>query len=401
MLRSFMKLCSPSSRYIIAALFILLPFTGRSQSSPSSQQGNTDAQSQTVLRATTNLVVVDIVADDDKGHALNDLKAEDFTVLEDGKPQQIIDFSFQRPTAKARPPLQLPVNVVSNAPEYVAASSLNVVLLDAVNTDFSAHAYAQEMLIRYLESGPAIQPTAVYALDGRLILLHDFTTDTRVLREAIAHFKPLGPTHIQTTEAMASPFSQRGSFQAGPHAREITFNAMRFLAHAPAGYRGRKNLIWLSEGFPLNLYPDTLLSDGTMIVEDYTPAVEKIADELMKAQVAIYPIDAAGVTKDDRFSARTAMLSMSERTGGKTFYNRNDIDLGIRTSLDDGSTYYSLAYYPQNREWNGKFRDIEVKVNRPGARLQYRRGYYALTPAVTASESDKSLATDFSTALVL
>jgi hypothetical protein len=131
------------------------------------------------------------------------------------------------------------------------------------------------------------------------------------------------------------------------------------------------------------LFPDVSDSGELLIVEDYSPLVEKIADDLMSAQVALYPISAAGVSKDDHFSAQTAMSSMAQRTGGKTFYNRNDLDTGIRNSLDDGSTYYTLEYYPGNKSWDNKFRRIKVKVNRPGVKLQYRDGYWGNSPLTT------------------
>jgi hypothetical protein len=113
--------------------------------------------------------------------------------------------------------------------------------------------------------------------------------------------------------------------------------------------------------------------------------------------VALYPISAAGVSKDDQFSAQTAMSSMAQRTGGKTFFNRNDIDMGVRISLDDGSTYYTLEYYPSNKMWNNKFRHIRVKVNRPGVKLQYRDGYYANNPAVVLGAD--TMSSEFSQAL--
>ena len=372
--------------------FLLLPLTSHCQST---------AQSQTVLRATTRLVILDVVATDEKGQPVADLKAEDFTVLEDGKPQQLIDFGFRRPTTTSQTLPKLAPNVISNAPGYSSTSSLNVILLDAINTDFSSHAYAQEMLIKYLESTPTIQPSAIYALDGKLILLHDFTTDTQALRDVLAHFKPQGPTHIPDVYAAASPFNRRGSYQVSNQGREVTFNAMRFLAQSLGGYPGRKNLIWLSEGFPLSLFPDTTLGESAFAVMDFSPLAEKIADDLMNAQVALYPIDAAGVTINDRFPARTAMISMAERTGGKTFYNRNDIDAGVRTSIDDGSTYYNMQYYPQSKVWDGRFRKIEVKVSRPHVRLQYRQGYFALAPDSNLRPTADRLARDLGTALTL
>lgn len=354
--------------------------------SPAAQKKEPVYQSQSVLRATTRLVVLDVVAVDEKGSPVTDLTGDDFTVLEDGKPQKISDFSFHHPEPGASPRQPAP-GIISNAPQYNSNSCLNVILLDAINTDFSDHAYAQDMLVKYLESNPAIQPTAVFGMGSKLTMLHDFTTDTKALREVVTHYKGEGPTHIPDVYAAASPFQRRGSFQAGPHAREITARSMLFLAHALAGYPGRKNLLWLSDGFPLSLFPEVTQGDAVMSVEDFSPLAELIADELMNAQVALYPIDAAGVSINDRFPARTAMLSMSERTGGKTFYARNDIDTGIRTSLDDGATYYTLEYYPQNRTWDAKFRRIELKVTRPHVRLRYRQGYFALRPVRGNAES--------------
>jgi VWFA-related protein len=352
-------------------------------------------QSQSVIRATTRLVVIDLVATGDQGGAITDLKREDISVLEDGVPQKLASFNFVRPVPRPSVEQHMQAGIVTNAPQYRSATSYNIILLDAVNTDFSSHAYAQDMLAKYLATSPDIQPTAVFALDGRLTILHDFTTDTKALHDVVAGFKPQGPTHIPDVYSAASPFGRTGSFQSSANGRQLTINTMHYLARALTGIPGRKNLVWISEGFPLNLFPEVTLGDAAVAIEDYSRIAEKIADELMNAQIALYPIDAAGVTSNDRFSAHTAMLSMSERTGGKTFYNRNDIETGVRTSIDDGATYYSLSYYPENHTWNSKFRKIEVKVARPGIKLQYRRGYFALDPAST-----ESIARDFSNALV-
>jgi VWFA-related protein len=339
--------------------------------------------SRPVFRSTTRLVVVDVVVTDQKGAPVTGLKAEDFTVSENGEEQKLADFSFHQPSGIRQVERQSASNILSNSPAFEGNSALNVILLDGVNTDFSNHAYAQELLVKYLDSNPRIQPTAVYALESNLRLLHDFTTDTKALRDAVAHYKGVTPTHIQTVDAAASPFTQHGTFRNVPQGRMAAFRSMIFLGQALAGYRGRKNLIWISEGFPLSLYPDVTDAGQVMVVEDYSPIVEKIADDLMAAQVALYPISAAGVSKDDHFSAQTAMASMAQRTGGKTFFNRNDLDTGIRASLDDGSTYYTLEYYPSNKKWDNKFRHIKVKVDRPGLKLQYRDGYYGDNPLNT------------------
>jgi len=364
---------------------------------PETLAQNQARPSQPTFRTTTRLVVVDVVATDEKGSPVKDLKAEDFVVKENNEPQKVADFSFHQPGNVATVSHQLAPNVFSNSPLYSGNSSLNVILLDAINTDFSNHAYAQDMLVKYLGTNPTLQPTAVYALENNLRLLHDFSTDPAALREAITHYRGIGATHLPTVEAAASPFTQRGTFRNIPQGRGAAFRGMIFLAQTLAGYPGRKNLIWISEGFPLSLYPDSVMSDEILQVEDYSPMVEKIADELMGAQVALYPISAAGVSKDDQFSAHTAMSSMAQRTGGKTFFNRNDIDTGVRTSLDDGSTYYTLEYYPANKIWNNKFRHIKLSVGRPGVKLQYRDGYYANNPLTVLST--ETMEREFSQAL--
>ena len=84
------------------------------------------------------------------------------------------------------------------------------------------------------------------------------------------------------------------------------------------------------------------------------------------------------------------MNDMAAWTGGEAFINRNDLAVSMRTSIDDGSTYYTLEYYPDNRKWDGEFRAIQIKADRPGVKLRYRLGYYAVDPEkVNKDETDK------------
>ncbi|HEY2115011.1 MAG TPA: VWA domain-containing protein [Candidatus Angelobacter sp.] len=150
-------------------------------------------ESATVLKSITRLVVVDVVATDKDG-AVTDLKGDDFTVLEDGKEQKIRVFNFQQPhalpagsVAVALP--KLPENVYSNAARYNASSALNVLLLDALNTNLPHQAYVRDQMIRYLEKMPEGQPVAVYALSTKLTLLQDFTDDPAVLKKVAKELK--------------------------------------------------------------------------------------------------------------------------------------------------------------------------------------------------------------------
>jgi hypothetical protein len=102
-----------------------------------------------------------------------------------------------------------------------------------------------------------------------------------------------------------------------------------------------------------------------------------------------------------RFSAQSSLQEMAERTGGKAFMNRNDLDVGIRTSIDDGSSYYTTSYHPANKTWDGQMRKIEVKTTRPGVKLRYRQGYYAVDPSAhpATKHEIKETSIDFAQAL--
>jgi VWFA-related protein len=412
-------------RLLVPAMCLLLARSGDAQTSaqPSGQEDATATyKSAAVLRTTTRLVVVDVVATDSKGHPVGDLGIDDFTVLENNQPQKISGFSFRQTSTLTE--TQQPANskVFSNAPRYSGSSSLNVILLDALNAEFLSRTYAHDQLIKYLGSRPAIQPTAVYALENTLKLLHDFTVDTKELQAVVENYRPRAPTHVVDVYSAATPYSQRGDYATTSRSLEATVSALGALAQVLAGHPGRKNLIWLSAAFPLAIYPESYGNAVNPIntrnttgetplhdiatqhnisgkVHSFSDEIERVANAMMNAQVAIYPVDCAGLGKDSRATAASTMRILAERTGGKTYVNRNDIEMAVRTSMDDGATYYTLEYYPENKNWDGKFRVIQVKTTRPDVTLRNRQGYYALHPGELKKDGDKDLARSLSDAL--
>src|SRR5579864_5651986 len=207
------------------------------QTNQPSTQGE---QSKTVLKANTRLVIVDVVATDSKGSPVSGLESIDFTVIENGAPQEISDFSFQHPEQISGTGQQLPPNVFTNVPAK-KSSSLNVILLDELNGEFTSRAHALDELVKYLDGGPAIQPTAVYVMEQNLRLLHDFTTDAKALKEILAGYRPRVAPHMDTVYAAASPFTQKGNAQSNPTNIEGTLKALHALTQALSGYPGRKN----------------------------------------------------------------------------------------------------------------------------------------------------------------
>jgi VWFA-related protein len=426
---------------------------------PNEQKPTPVYESATVLKSITRLVVVDVVATDKNG-AVIDLGRDDFTVFEDGKEQKVRVFNFQQPRVSATGgaavvPPKLPENVYSNVARYSASSALNVVLLDALNTNLPHQAYVRDQMIRYLEKMPEGQPVAVYTLSTKLTLLQDFTNDPAVLKKIVKELKgnmsPLqdNPAGGPETELLPAGLADSGmvsgqmlgSLQRFEQERvafqtdlriTYTVNALTSIARSLSGYPGRKNLIWISEAFPLSIDPNMELTGDVFAgTRNYGPQIAEAADALIDAQIAMYPIDARGLAPPSAFDASSSgrdkfgsslgrggrlgtaisnenaqlqnvhgtMQEMADRTGGRAFYNTNGIDAAIRKSIEDGSTYYTLAYYPENKNWNGKFRKLQVKVNRSGVKLRHRMGYYAVNPTSFADQGQKRQMAAFDLAL--
>jgi hypothetical protein len=95
------------------------------------------------------------------------------------------------------------------------------------------------------------------------------------------------------------------------------------------------------------------------------------------------------------------MNTIADRTGGRAFYNTNNIEGAIRQGLDDGSTYYTLGYVPENKKWDGKFRTIGVKTSRKDVKLHFRNGYYAVDPEGYEKISQQQRGIEFGQAVSL
>lgn len=418
---------------IIALLFCCAQIQAQSAPAPTptppAQPASTAQQPQTpgdkpttVLKVTTRLVVMDVVATDNHGQPVTDLTAQDFTVLEDGKRQQIRVFNFRGPELKqtaAHPKMvELPPNVFTNIPTYRQETSLNIILLDLVNTDFEDQAYGRAQILKYLASIPDDKPIAValYTLGRKLRLVQDFTSDFAALRSAVNGFRGERPLLADTLTSGKSVLDKAVQEESDTpihkHLKEFaraheqpakldrrvqwTLDGLLALSRRLAGYPGRKNLIWISTTFPLGIGLDPSAIEFTGL-RDYQQAIISASQSLVDAQIAVYPVDPrgplaspqyggstnSGLSDDDPASGipeQNTMQQMAHLTGGKAYYNQNNVDAAIRDSIDDGSTYYTLAYYPDNKDWNGKFRKIEIRVDRPAVKLRHRVGYYAFNP---------------------
>jgi hypothetical protein len=74
------------------------------------------------------------------------------------------------------------------------------------------------------------------------------------------------------------------------------------------------------------------------------------------------------------------MYAMAEDTGGQAYVNTNGLTQAVTKAIENGSNYYTLTYSPSNMVWDSRFRSIKIKVDKPGVKLAYRNGYYAVDP---------------------
>jgi len=184
----------------------------------------------------------------------------------------------------------------------------------------------------------------------------------------------------------------------------LTLNALNSLARILGGLPGRKNLIWVTGDLPFSFVPEDRTMSGDELAEDlpslntrrvgehsagnyaatfrqsHAEEIRETAARLSSAQIAVYPVDARGLSLSLAVDSQETMREVAQETGGRAYVNQNEIKFGVERAFEDESADYTLGYYPQNRKYDGKYRQIKVKVKRDGVDIQSRRGYYAIDP---------------------
>ncbi len=380
------------------------------------------------IKVETRVVLLDVVVTDNKGEAVLGLTNKDFEVTEEGAPQTISSFEEHKSAqpAQIQPP-QMPPNVFSNFPTAKSADSVNVLLLDLLNTQPSDQSFARQQVIKYLDTVQPGARLAIFALGSRLRIVRGFTTDFSGLSAALDD-KNLGvnpqlsglPTQSQQfsedlvvhqmrhSDAAPAAIEALEQFQAAEAANrnasrvELTLQAFQQLARYLSGIPARKNVIWFPDNFPISFVPDAKIR-----ASKFQEHVKQTSDMLTAAQVAIYPVSALGALGDPTFdvsnlagtrqqleailsSNQLAMESIAQETGGRAFYNTNALSDAVKDAVDIGSHYYTLAYSPTNNKSNGKYRRIQVSLTSGNYKLSYRRGYYADKPRSDANSAEEA-----------
>ena len=381
-------------------LILLLPVGSLDSQTAAPDSGN----GVTTIKTKVRLVLVDVVVTNGRGEAVTGLHKEDFEILEDGKQQTISTFEEHH----GAPPTQIklptmPPHVYTNYPVTKTADSVNVLLLDALNTPSTDQAYVHSQMISYLKTIPPGTRLAVFTLASRLRMLQGVTTDSSELLAVLKSAKAA----VDPINAMKQFLADTAAFQTEQRI-DLTLQALQQLARYLSGVPGRKNVIWFSGSFPVGILPNPDVPDAFTFADSFQDDIRKTADLLTAGQVAIYPIAAEGLSPDsafqandkeigekrgqfamrdqirnlrtggaDRDSNHSAMDELAKQTGGQAFYNTNGFNDVLTRVVNNGTRYYSLAYTPENPKPDRKYRRIQVKLLQGKDTLAYRRGYYA------------------------
>jgi VWFA-related protein len=406
------------------------------------QQSKADDPAITTIRSNARLVTVDVVVTEGD-HVVKGLGKDSFRIHENGKEQEIKNFeehsSVSAPSGPVTGPA-LPPHVYSNA--VAAFGPPNVLLLDALNTPLKDQQYLRKQMVEYLKEIPPGTRIAIFSLGTRLRLVQGFTTDIATLMAAMDARKSAPSTSVlleQQTD-LETPLDNSSDqvaidvldqFQAEITTVQYdlriqtTLDAMQQLGAFLGTLPGRKNIIWLSGSFPLSLAPDETAENPFITQRNYSKQLQQISDAFAADRIAVYPVDVRGTLPPVMFDAaggylnatggpsrrasrgaqpiaraqsqnfnQTAaehgtMQQLAEETGGHAFYETNALKQAIARAMEDGASYYTLTYSPENKDFNGKFRRIEVKLASGKYHLSYRRGYYAEPSIAKAKAEDK------------
>lgn len=213
-----------------------------------------------------------------------------------------------------------------------------------------------------------------------------------------------GSAQADSLRAALEAFAGAQSSYAEDERAVLSLNALNSLARILGGLPGRKSVIWVTGNLPFSLVPEnrtmtdaeleeTLPSLDTRRVgqhaagtqaavfrQSHAGDIRELENRLASAQVAIYPIDARGLTMSTSTDSQETMLDIAHETGGRAYVNQNEIKFGVERAFQDSAASYAIGYYPENKKYDGKYRTIKIKVKRDGVDVQNRRGYFAVDP---------------------
>lgn len=303
--------------------------------SADSTGGTSDAAVPMMLKSRAQVVALDVVVTDARGHTVKSLPRSDFQVREDGKPQTITYFDEVRTQASPAPVPERkanPLNIFTNAVPAAQTESTVLILYDLLNTPADVQQRAKVELLKFLQNKPKGSQFALCVLSDTLKMVQGFTPDETVLIKAAKGQKgSLGYTLMKSEDAqdqqsiawlrqnstmlaisggtsarMAASMQVAagliGENEAARQGQDLdrrawtTMDAFTQLARYLSGIPGRKSVIWLSGSFPLGIFPGLELKKSESTSTSYTDQTKQAVNLLAESHIAVYPVDVRGLT---------------------------------------------------------------------------------------------------------
>ena len=343
------------------------------------------------FRTSSELVLVNVTVRDKGGNFVRGLKPEDFTILEDNKRQKVVSFDIENIDAVAN------VDVAQTKPLSGVASEQGSAAAPAAAASDSANPFKDRRLIVLLFDLTGMEPdeidraissaehyvdkqmapadlVSIVSLGSSLLVNQDFTSDHQLLKKQLDAFGAgSGQGYEEGTTGTTEGTSDTGQPFTADDTEYNIFNtdrrleAIRSVAEKLSHMQQKKSLIYFSSGM-----------DRTGIENQ---------SELRAAVNAAVRSNMA----NSNFTTQETLVTLASDTGGRAFLDSNDFSQVFKGVQQDTSTYYLLGYHTTNPARDGRYRRISVKVNVPGAKIDYRKGYYAPADYLHSTKEDKEL----------
>lgn len=273
------------------------------------------------FRAGTTLVELTVVVTGEDGRHVTNLKQEDVSIVERGRPRDVAFFHYEgAPPAAIRVRAQpLPPGIYTNRPEYAPGPPRNItaILIDSLNTRAEDQVKVLAHILSFVSAVPSDTRVAIYRTGERVHVIHDFTDDVDGLRTRLLKDGLEAPRDNQQSvavqqmiiepwqaEAMAATMEaslevayqemasieERSNQYMESRRVEYTMSSLEAVGNHLAGIPGRKNLIWMTSGVPMM---STQTRDPWP--ENYVASLRRVAQRLASQGIAMYPVEAAGV----------------------------------------------------------------------------------------------------------
>jgi VWFA-related protein len=377
-----------------------------------------------VIKVGSNLVLVPAIVTDHSGNHVSDLKQEEITVLENGKPQQIAFFEHvqSKPELLQRPALA--PGVFTNT--FQADNRrLTIFVLDLLNATVNEQRTERAEMAKFLSGALDIkEPVCLLMVDNQGVkVLHDFTTDPAILAEALKKVQdhvyskdaprqnPLDSTFLMT-QGWHSKSANRNAAAAQGRLDQLqlmnsmeelaltnrvllTLEALREIGEGFSGIPGRKSMIWATAGFPFEI--DDASGFGTSAsaygnrTRTVMPQYENAWRSLNRANISLYPLDVEDLTNPGYVGPSTraalpqhTMLAtnvinlekFADVTGGSLCDRSKDAKQCYDKAAADSSDYYLVGFYQNTDNVKPGWQKLNVRVMRANIQVRSRSGYY-------------------------